>query len=414
MDRELKELIEKNRLTLIPQNILKRLRKLGIIIEDHVDERRILKCRYDFQKYNTTNYTAFTILTTYDCNLACPYCYEASGQILQDYMTDQTIDRVVKFVKKVMVKNRSGVLYIVLFGGEPLLNGRACFKLLNPLQSWAREKGIKLCVEISTNGTLFNKNLIRRFSAYDHVTTHIPLHGPKEIHDKKRPFKNGSGSFDVIINALKLLKKSNIKPYICVNIDEDNLDKMEDLLETLKEHELQDIPLDIECISYDKECLSPAFVSCQLSSNMAQSRLTVLSKLLPVVGKKGFRMQPQERSYVYCNEQCVNHYTIDPLCDVYKCWHAVGRKDLKVGIITKNAEFRPTYPYYDLLSRDPLDTGECRECILLPHCFGGCHNRALFKCGTFHAPGCYGDEKSKIERIIESYLVDEPLLLNNY
>ncbi len=47
-------------------------KKLGLLIEDNVNELDIIK--YDIFKTNSNDGNAFRILTTTACNAKCPYC----------------------------------------------------------------------------------------------------------------------------------------------------------------------------------------------------------------------------------------------------------------------------------------------------------------------------------------------------
>jgi uncharacterized protein len=399
IDQELKDAIQKAGTLQLPYYIIKELKELGALVDDSFDETRMFRCKHYEQKY-TTDYTSFTLIITYACNLACPYCSQGAGEALTEPMSGETADIIAKFIKKEVEKNCSSLMYIVLFGGEPLLNTEACFRILDSLQPWAKEKGIGLSVEVSSNGTLWNEELIDKFSNYDLVSTHIPFHGPREVHNRKRPFRDGSGTFGRLIDALIMLKRSSIQPYICINVDRESFDQVEELLTSLKKYGLQDIPIDIERISTEKVCLSSTLPKSSFAC-LSQSRAAAMSELLPILKRNGFRMQPQRRSYLHCSEVAYNHYTIDPFLDVYKCWHIVGLRDRRVGIISGDGKFEPEYRYFDLLSRDPLQIKECKDCVLLPLCCGGCFNRALFEFGTFHGPGCYGDEEQALREMIK-------------
>lgn len=55
------------------------LKQGGFVLDDEVDELKILKYVYNSNKYNRTG-IGFTVAPTMHCNFACTYCYEQAGE----------------------------------------------------------------------------------------------------------------------------------------------------------------------------------------------------------------------------------------------------------------------------------------------------------------------------------------------
>lgn len=138
-----------------------------------------------------------------ECNLRCLYCYGQAGEYAGPGMMDK--DTAFRVVDWLMENSRSAQrVTIGFFGGEPLLN----FPLMRDVVSYARQKasgaGKEMRFSITTNGTLLTDEIIA-FLKEENIETLISFDGPPEIQNRQRPFKDGSGSYDVVrVNAARL------------------------------------------------------------------------------------------------------------------------------------------------------------------------------------------------------------------
>jgi uncharacterized protein len=97
---------------------------------------------------------------------------------------------------------------------------------------------------IITNGVLLNDMLLAELNEIRrryNVTTRfqVTIDGTKEAHDKRRPLKNGSGSFDIVYNNfIKLVKRSNNAESITLrsNLDNDNIESVKNLFDKIKKN----------------------------------------------------------------------------------------------------------------------------------------------------------------------------------
>jgi uncharacterized protein len=96
---------------------------------------------------------------------------------------------------------------VVLFGGEPLLG----FPLLRAAVSEAREmagaRGKEISFSLTTNGTLLTRE-IADFLAENGVSVCVSIDGPREVHDRNRPYASGRGSYDDVERGVSCLKES--------------------------------------------------------------------------------------------------------------------------------------------------------------------------------------------------------------
>jgi len=140
------------------------------------------------------------------CNMKCIYCYGRDGEYGEKgLMYRSTAFKAVDFLFKYS-DDKSNVS-INFFGGEPLLN----FPLIKEVVKYSKclsvKKEKKIHFSISTNGTLFSKNVIEFFNK-EKFSVQVSFDGDKEIQDINRPLKKGQSSYDYILPGLKKFLES--------------------------------------------------------------------------------------------------------------------------------------------------------------------------------------------------------------
>jgi MoaA/NifB/PqqE/SkfB family radical SAM enzyme len=157
---------------------------------------------------------------TYKCNFRCNHCLCAriEESATRREMEPQDYDRIVNEAMKL------GCITFGLEGGEPFVS-----------QVW--EDIIKSCrpkynhIIISTNGFLFNEEKAKSCSKLGVDTINFSLDsGYPELHDL---FRRRKGSFNKVMQGIKLCRKYGIKVIINTVVHKDNLytDHFRELLE---------------------------------------------------------------------------------------------------------------------------------------------------------------------------------------
>ncbi|MBP5222135.1 MAG: radical SAM protein, partial [Lachnospiraceae bacterium] len=96
----------------------------------------------------TEKYRVLTLVLTYNCNLACDYCF--CGRKRKENMSAEKAKEAIDFFMKNAEENAN----IVFFGGEPLLQA----DLIREVIRYCRERyGERTTFSITTNGTLLTK-----------------------------------------------------------------------------------------------------------------------------------------------------------------------------------------------------------------------------------------------------------------
>ncbi len=150
------------------------------------------------------------------CNMNCRYCYAHGGTyntpgIMKFEVGKQALDAA----------HELGIDKIQFYGGEPLMN----FGVINRLVQYADKMDYKFRFGIITNGTLINKEIANFFRDHDFDVT-VSIDGPKIVNDTNRIYPNGLGSYDDIINSIRLLNELDIPLALEVTYAKNYLHKM--------------------------------------------------------------------------------------------------------------------------------------------------------------------------------------------
>ena len=357
-------------------DLYKVLEQNGFILKANVDESKIFRVVYNQIKYHS-GVLLTSIMTTYNCNLNCEFCYEKGLKTDERKisMSRNTADRVIKFIKKMNSQRHFKELFILWYGGEPFLNPKIIKYILNELDLYTKNIGIKFRNHVWTNGTLVSKKLIQDISPYG-MSFQVSLNGPQNEHDKKMRYKNGQGTFNRIINTIGLLKDHKLQFIIRINVDKDNCESITLLLDYLKSK----FGKHLKVAFYPVLPLTgPCYESCIYENAvLGKEEQRVISELWNSAINKGFDLTlPPLGSCIGCLHLLPDSYVISPLGEVYTCVTTVAYKDSskhRLGVISENGDLHNiNWSYlYKWLSIDPLEKSECSNCRFLTECGGYC------------------------------------------
>jgi uncharacterized protein len=388
IDSSVKENLEKGNFDFLEKEKLLEYKKYKIIIDDNIEEWRYYSHIHNLHKFNSET-ISLTILLTMNCNLGCIYCFQGSGETKNCITSELARDNIYKFIEKMAHNKKYKNLNIVLFGGEPLLNFDKNVPWLNDIKNLCVENDLNLTTSIVTNGTLITNEILDSLKEYNCKSIQVTLDGLKEIHDKRRIYKNGKGSFDDVIRGIKLIKDKNnfANPTIRINIDKNNIKLTEELLNLLCDEGLNSCFVDFGIVKGGTEACASYAGNCFVDGEIS----LILEKLWKLLVSKGF---PHNRLPIfkpfYCGLYSNSSYTIAPNGELYKCWEHVGIEEHRIGRINEQGIHTDvTYAYYDWMSRNPTENTKCRECNYLPVCGGGCGAIGYEKYATYHSPGCF-------------------------
>lgn len=373
-----------------------------ILIDDEIDELKYFEYYHNKAKFDYRSLT-YTVLLTWACNLRCIYCYEGAGETKKYSMTKETADNVIEYMKREAIVKNAKNISIMLFGGEPLVNYSIGEYIIESINEFCQEENINFVTSIITNGTLINEKIIQSLIKNNCRYVQITLDGMREIHDTRRIGKNGEGTFDKIIQNLLVLKryKDKMPIIIRVNVDKTNVKQIPELLLYLKEKGLNELHIDFGIVRGGTEACSSYEDNCYIEEELG----SLLSTLWTNAKKDGFdpKIRPY-RKWTYCGLNCDNNLTIEPSGEVYKCWEHVGELEHKIGRIAPGGSLENvSYKFFKWITRNPLNIAECRECVYLPACGGGCGAVSYNREKKYEASGCF-KIKGTIEEEVKNYI----------
>lgn len=372
--------------------IIKELENANFLIPDDLNEMKALMVRMNRRRYDTSVF-GLTIMPTAACNLNCRYCYERSSD---QRMTPETASMLVDYVKtKIRAAKRFDVTW---YGGEPLLEKDNIYKLSEEFKKACEEQNCSYSAGLITNGVLLDSETAQRLSRNCNVNfCQVTLDGPRHVHDARRPFKGQTGTFDIILKNIKAASEY-LKINIRINIDSENESNYLELLDILESSGLKEkVNIHIgmvEPIGFAKVCADTTS-KCLDDEKMAEYQ----RNFYLMATKRGFNAQfylIPANVFGLCAAEIDNAFVVEPDGSLQKCWVTVGEKKERVGDIKKGVPISPQLLKW--ISFDPTTHEECRECKVLPLCFGNCVYRAMESIDGHHC----GMWKYKLEKVLES------------
>lgn len=156
---------------------------------------------------------------TQKCNLACKYCFVYQQPLDMSY---QVAKDAADFYAN-NAKETNDMPSINYFGGEPLLRWD---DIIVPLTEYIRETyGDKYKLGMTTNGILLDEEKLE-FMKKHKIGFLFSIDGDKETQDNNRPFHNGKGSFDLLVDKIPMFLKYNPNATFRATVDHDNVYNM--------------------------------------------------------------------------------------------------------------------------------------------------------------------------------------------
>ena len=184
----------------------------------------------DFKKRQTV-VKALCLHIAHDCNLACQYCFAQEGEYhgRRALMSVEVGKAALDFL---IANSGSRVnLEVDFFGGEPLMNWDVVKQLVEYGRSKEQEHKKKFRFTLTTNGVLLNDDILE-FVNKEMSNVVLSLDGRKEVNDKMRPFRNGKGSYDLIVPKFQQVARSRNQSnyYVRGTFTRENLDFSKDVI----------------------------------------------------------------------------------------------------------------------------------------------------------------------------------------
>ena len=145
------------------------------------------------------------------CNLACQYCYYLEKELLypnnkRSWMSEETLET---FSQQYFLAQTQPYVSFTWHGGEPLLRPISFYKKALKLQQ-KYGKGFYIENSLQTNGTLLTDEWCRFFKENNFLIG-LSIDGPATVHDAYRQTLSGKGSFQKVLNGIRLLNKHGVE-----------------------------------------------------------------------------------------------------------------------------------------------------------------------------------------------------------
>lgn len=365
---------------------LEALRPSGFVLDDEVDESRQLDHWLNQIRYNAETLDSL-ILVTYECNFACTYCIQEGIKGRKLRMDDEMAKKTAVWLLHKAAHLRVEELSPTFYGGEPLLNLDAIETISRMMLDYAEAKNKIYKFKMISNGSLLSDKVLDRLVPLGFDGIKITLDGPKEIHDKKRPYVGDKGSFDKLLkNIENAIDRVPVK--ISFNFDKENYVHFPALLDVLEERGLKEkiVEIEVNPITGNYEARNVTYQVQQGCLSLTQKGITEIMVLLKrQVQERGFKTRPAMGVNICEVLQNEGYVIVDPLGAIYRCPALVGRREFQVGTID-NPNFNSLYT--KMMTMDMWKDEDCYECQFAPMCAGGCRYLTYIRTDNFFKADC--------------------------
>lgn len=329
----------------------------------------------DFKKRETV-VKALCLHIAHDCNLACHYCFAEEGEYkgrraLMDYETGK---KALDFLIANSGSRRN--LEVDFFGGEPLMN----LDVVKRLVSYGREQesvhNKKFRFTLTTNGVLLNDEVME-FANQEMDNVVLSIDGRKEVHDAMRPFRNGRGSYELIVPKFQKLAelRNQTRYYVRGTFTHHNLDFSKDVLH-------------LADLGFQQISVEPVVASPDADYAIRPEDLPEIYKEYDALAREMLQRRRNGKGFQFFHFMidlsggpCVakrlsgcgsgtEYLAVTPWGDLYPCHQFVGMEEFLMGNVTegiKNRELRDEFKLCNVYAKE-----KCRQCFAKFYCSGGC------------------------------------------
>ena len=333
----------------------------------------------------------FYILSTLKCNFGCPICYERNVLENSD-ISCETITKIISFVKRFQEeKNISKErIRLVMFGGDPLcVSDRKIIEQILESSSKMEWKTI-----IVTNGSNIKKFMDAFIQYRDAISDfRITLDGEQKIHDARRPYRDGRGSFNDVIRAIDLLLENKFTVKMQTIIGAGNISRLDELILFAKdrgwlqnEHFHWRIEGSHDYANFDpkKDEISEGKIVRKLAQSWKEHEeirgktrfesFKYLGHITRSFGWLGDYKTYWGPKYGFCEPQKGFHYVFSVDGKIYHCPRTINDEEFYIGtaFYTRTLDDGFQKDMKGLKDTSILERGKCLACSLNTLCGGGC------------------------------------------
>lgn len=329
----------------------------------------------DFKNRKTV-VKAMCLHIAHDCNLACKYCFAEEGEYhgRRALMSLEVGKKALDFLIENSGNRRN--LEVDFFGGEPLMNWDVVKELVRYGRSKEKEYDKNFRFTLTTNGVLLDDEVME-FVNKEMSNVVMSLDGRKEINDKMRPFRNGKGSYDLIVPKFQKLAESRNQTnyYIRGTFTRNNLDFSNDVIEYAD-------------LGFKQMSIEPVVADPDEPYALREEDIPKILEEYDKLAVEYIKRYKENRGFNFFHFMidlkqgpCVlkrmagcgsgtEYLAVTPWGDLYPCHQFVGQEEFLLGNVfdgITNTAVRDEFKLCNVYAKD-----KCKECFAKFYCSGGC------------------------------------------
>ena len=363
----------------------------GYIVDSEEESAAYQAAYLDFIKERETDEVQIFYVPTYACNFRCDYCYQSE----YDNPTSRDPRVLDAFFDYIDAAFAHVPKYLTLFGGEPLLNSATQKADISRFLEMADARALETAVV--TNGYHVREYLDILDSARLREIQ-ITLDGIREAQDRRRPLKDGGGTFERVVAGIDELLARNITVNLRLVLDRDNIDQLPGLADFAiqkgwTEHAAFKTQLGRNyalhhCQKHPENLYERLEMATVVAGLMAEhSHIAEFHKptfhLAKTIGETGALPPP---NFDAC-PATKTEWGFDYTGRIYGCTATLGKLDACLGAFYPDVHLDED-AVFEWQDRDVLSIDACRSCNARLVCGGGCGALAHNKNGAVLSPDC--------------------------
>ena len=329
----------------------------------------------DFKERKTV-VKALCLHIAHDCNLACRYCFAEEGEYhgRRALMSFEVGKKALDFLIANSGSHRN--LEVDFFGGEPLMNWEVVKQLVEYGREQEKLHDKHFRFTLTTNGVLLNDEIME-FCNREMSNVVLSLDGRKAVNDKMRPFRNGKGSYDLIVPKFQKFadSRNQMNYYVRGTFTHYNLDFAEDAIHFAD-------------LGFRQMSIEPVVAPPEADYAIREEDLPQILDQYDKLAKEYIKRKKEGRGFNFFHFMidlnagpCVakrlsgcgsgtEYLAVTPWGDLYPCHQFVGQEGFLLGNVDEgitNTAVRDEFKLCNVYAKD-----KCRDCFARFYCSGGC------------------------------------------
>lgn len=329
----------------------------------------------DFKKRKTV-VKALCLHIAHDCNLACKYCFAGKGEYNGEkaLMSLEVGRKAIDFLIEHSGSRRN--LEVDFFGGEPLMNWEVVKDIVRYGRSKEKEHDKNFRFTLTTNGVLLSDEVME-FANKEMSNVVLSLDGRKEVNDRMRPFRNGKGSYDVIVpKFIKFAESRNqTNYYVRGTFTHDNLDFSDDVLHYAD-------------LGFKQMSMEPVVAEDDERYAIREEDLPKIMEEYDKLAREYIKRHKEGNGFNFFHFMidlkqgpCVakrlsgcgsgtEYLSVTPWGDLYPCHQFVGQEEFLLGNVFEGILRQDICDEFKMCNVYAKE--KCRQCFARYYCSGGC------------------------------------------